>query len=110
MCPLQPRSEKDVANVELMRRSGTIELAQTLKEVSMKNDPTIDSLASVKTQLKRNLSGLLLGFATLSLALGGVNSIAGAEELSHSPVEGAWLNAVTRIDGCGWRLASDRFE
>jgi hypothetical protein len=77
----------------------TIELAQTLKEVSMKNNSIMKSLVSVTTKSKRNLMALLLGFATL--ALGGMSSTARAEEPTPAPVQGAWLNAITRINQSG---------
>jgi hypothetical protein len=79
----------------------TIELAQTLKEVSMKNNSILNSLVLVKTNAKRTVMALLLGFATFSLAVGGMSSTARAQNGTPAPVQGSWLTAITRINQVG---------
>lgn len=44
---------------------------------------------------------LLLGFATFSLAVGGMSSTARAQDGTPAPVQGSWLTAITRINQVG---------
>jgi hypothetical protein len=78
----------------------TIERAQTLKEVSMKNNSILRSLALVKTNAKRTAMALLLGNAALFLAMG-MTSTARAEDGTPAPVQGTWLHTITRINQGG---------
>jgi hypothetical protein len=56
----------------------------------MKNNSILNSLVLVKTNARRKVMALLLGFATLSLAVGGMTLTASAEEATPAPVRGAW--------------------
>jgi hypothetical protein len=67
----------------------------------MKNKSILKSLVLVKTNAKRTVMALLLGFATSSLAVGGLSSIARAQNGEPAPVQGTWLNAITRINQVG---------
>jgi hypothetical protein len=79
----------------------TIEFAQTLKEISMKNNSISKSFVLVKTNAKRTVMALLLGFATFSLAVGGMSSTARAQAGTPAPVQGTWLHTITRINQGG---------
>ena len=97
-----PRGEEFVSNAEPMHRIlETINLAQTLKEISMKHNSISKSLVLVKTNAKRLVMALLLGFATLSLAVSGMNSTASAQNGTPANVQGTWLTAITRINQVG---------
>jgi hypothetical protein len=97
-----PRGEEFVSNAERMHRIlETINLAQTLKEISMKHNSISKSLVLVKTNAKRLVMALLLGFATLSLAVSGMNSTASAQNGTPANVQGTWLTAITRINQVG---------
>jgi hypothetical protein len=67
----------------------------------MKNNSSLKSLVFVKTNPKRTVMALLLGFATFSLAGGGMNSTARAEDRTPAHVQGSWLTAITRINQSG---------
>jgi hypothetical protein len=67
----------------------------------MKNNSIWESLILVKTNAKRTVMALLLGFAALSLAVGGMSSTARAEDQTPTPVLGSWLTAITRINQSG---------
>ena len=67
----------------------------------MKNNSILNSLVLVKTNAKRTVIALLLGFATFSLAVGGLSSTARAEDGTPAPVQGSWLTAITRINQVG---------
>ena len=72
-----PRGEEFVSNAEPMHRIlETINLAQTLKEISMKHNSISKSLVLVKTNAKRPVMALLLGLATFATAVGGMSSSA----------------------------------
>jgi hypothetical protein len=79
----------------------TIERDWTLKEVPMKNNSIVKSLALAKANAKRTVMALLLGFATFSLAVGGMNSTARAQDGTPAPVQGTWLNTIVRINQGG---------
>jgi hypothetical protein len=79
----------------------TIELAQTLKEVSMKNNSILNGLVLVKTNGKCPVMTLLLGIAALFLAVSGMGSTARAQDGPPAPVQGTWLNTITRINQGG---------
>ena len=61
----------------------------------MKNNSKLKSLVLVKTNAKRTVMALLLGFATLFLAVGGMSSIATAQTDSSGDIEGTWLFTIT---------------
>jgi hypothetical protein len=67
----------------------------------MKNNSILNSLVLAKANAKRSGMALLLGFATFSLAVGGMTSIARAEDGAFAPVQGTWLNTITRINQGG---------
>jgi hypothetical protein len=67
----------------------------------MKNKSILKSLVLVKTNAKRTVMALLLGFTTFSLAVGGMSSTARAEEGTPAPIQGSWLTAITRINQAG---------
>jgi hypothetical protein len=67
----------------------------------MKNKSILKSLILVKTSAKRTVMALLLGFATFSLAGGGMSSTARAQDGTPAPVQGSWLTAITRINQVG---------
>ena len=68
----------------------------------MKNNSISKILVSVKTNGSRKAMALLLGFATLAMAVGGMSSSARADD--GSPAQGSWLTAVKRINQTGTRL------
>ena len=95
--------EEVVTNSEPMHRNPeTVEFAQTLKEVPMKNNSILNSLVLVKTNAKRKVMAFLLGFATLSLAVGGMTLTASAEDSTPAPVQGAWIYTITQINNGGF--------
>jgi hypothetical protein len=67
----------------------------------MKNKSILKSLVLVKTNAKRTVMALLLGFVTFSLAGGGMSSTARAQDGTPAPVQGSWLTAITRINQVG---------
>jgi len=67
----------------------------------MKNKSILKSLVLVKTNAKRTVMALLLGFTTFSLAVGGMSSTARAEDGTPAPIQGSWLTAITRINQAG---------
>ncbi len=67
----------------------------------MKNNSILTSLVLLKTNAKRTVMALLLGFATLSLAVGSMSSTARAEDPTPAHVQGSWLTAITRINQGG---------
>jgi len=67
----------------------------------VKNNSILNSPVSVKTNTKRPVMTLLLGAAALFLAVGGVSSTARAQDGRPTPVEGTWLNTITRINQGG---------
>ena len=67
----------------------------------MKNNSILNSLVLAKANAKRSGLALLLGFATLSLAVVGMTSTARAQEGTPAPVQGTWLTTVTRINQGG---------
>ena len=67
----------------------------------MKNTSTSRILASAKTCGRRKAIALLLGFATLALAVGGMSSTASAQNGAPANVQGTWLTAITRINQVG---------
>jgi hypothetical protein len=67
----------------------------------MKNNSISKSLVLVKTNAKRTVMALLLGFATFSLAVGGMSSTARGQDGTPAPVQGSWLTAITRINQVG---------
>jgi len=74
----------------------TVKLAQTLKEVLMKNNSILNSLVLAKANAKRSGMALLLGFATLA-----AGSTARAQGGTPAPIQGTWLQTVTRINQGG---------
>ena len=87
----------------------------------MKNNSIVKSLVLAKANAKRKVMAMLLGFATFSLAVGGMSSTAKAQDGTPAPVQGSWLTAIARITSrrklprsdvleCGRRVASDRFK
>jgi hypothetical protein len=91
-----------VSNSEPMHRiPETVKLAQTLKEVSMKNNSILNSVVLAKANAKRSGMALLLGFATFSLAVGGMSSTARAQDGTSAPVQGTWLATITRTNQGG---------
>jgi hypothetical protein len=94
--------EDGVSHSESMHRiPQTAELAQTLKEVSMKHSSTLKNLVLMKTSAKRPVMALLLGFATLFMAVGGMSSTVRAEDGTPTPVQGSWLATITRTNQVG---------
>jgi hypothetical protein len=81
--------------------SGNHNRAQTLKEVAMKNNSILNSLVLRNSNAKRTVMALSLGLATFSLAVGGMSSIARAQDAAPAPVQGTWLNTITRINQGG---------
>ena len=67
----------------------------------MKNNSILNSLVLAKANAKRSGMALLLGFVTFSLAVGGMSSIARAQDATPAPVQGTWLNTITRINQGG---------
>lgn len=67
----------------------------------MKNNSILKSFVLVMTNTKRTVIALLLGFATFSLAVGGMSSTARADDRAPAPVEGSWLTEITRINQAG---------
>jgi hypothetical protein len=67
----------------------------------VKNNSIPNSPVSVKTNTKRPVMTLLLGATALFLAVGGVSSTARAQNGTSTPVEGTWLNTITRINQGG---------
>ena len=65
----------------------------------MKNNSISKILVLVKTNGSRKAMALLLGFATLAMAVGGMSSSARADD--GSPAQGSWLTAVKRINQTG---------
>ena len=91
--------EEVVSNSEPMHRiPETLALAQTLKESSMLHIPVFEGLVLVKSNAKRTVMALLFGLATFSLAVCGMSSTAKAQEAAPAPVQGTWLNTITRIN------------
>jgi hypothetical protein len=94
--------EDGVSHSELMHRTPqTAELAQTLKESPVKHSSILKSLLLMKTSAKHPVMALLLGFATLSMAVGGMSSTARAEDGTPTPVQGSWLTTITRTNQVG---------
>ena len=67
----------------------------------MKNNSILNSLVLRKSNAKRTVMALSLGLATFSLAMGGMSSIARAQDATPAPVQGTWLNTITRINQGG---------
>jgi hypothetical protein len=76
----------------------------------MKNNSILKSLGLLKTNAKRTVIALLLGFVTFFLAVGGMSTTARAQDGTPapvqgswltSPVQGSWLTAITRINQVG---------
>jgi hypothetical protein len=67
----------------------------------MKNNSIFKSLVLAKTNAKRTVTALLLGFATFSVAVGGMSSTATAQDGAPAPIQGSWLTAITRINEVG---------
>jgi hypothetical protein len=67
----------------------------------MKDHAILNSLVLAKANAKRSGMALLLGFVTFSLAVGGMSSIARAQDATPAPVQGTWLNTITRINQGG---------
>ena len=67
-----------------------------MKHKSISRSPVV-----VSTSAKRTMMVLLLGFVTLSLAVGGMSSTARAQDGSPAAVQGSWLTAITRINQVG---------
>jgi hypothetical protein len=67
----------------------------------MKNNSIFKSLVLAKTNAKRTVTPLLLGFATFSVAVGGMSSTATAQDGAPAPIQGSWLTAITRINEVG---------
>ena len=67
----------------------------------MKNNSILNSLVLRKSNAKRTVMALSLGLATFSLAVGGMSSIARAQDAAPAPVQGTWLNTITRINQGG---------
>jgi len=67
----------------------------------MKNNSIANSFVLVKTNAKHTMMALLLAFATLSLAVGGLSATARAEDGTPAPVHGSWLTEITRINQRG---------
>ena len=65
----------------------------------MKNNSISKILASVKANGSRKAMALLLGFAILAMAVGGMSTSARADD--GSPAQGSWLTAVKRINQTG---------
>jgi len=63
----------------------------------MKSNSISKNLVLVKR--KSTMMALLLGLATVSLAVGGMSSTAKAED--GAPAQGSWLTAITRINQVG---------
>jgi hypothetical protein len=66
----------------------------------MKNNSILKSLGLLKTNAKRTVIALLLGFVTFFLAVGGMSSTARAQG-TPAPIQGSWLTAITRINQVG---------
>jgi hypothetical protein len=64
----------------------------------MKNNSILTDLVLVKTNAKRTVTALLLGFATFSVAVGGMNTTARAQDSMPASIQGSWLTAITRIN------------
>jgi hypothetical protein len=60
----------------------------------MKNNSILNSLVLAKANTKRTALALLLGFATFSLAVGGMTLTARAEDEKPAPIEGAWISTI----------------
>ena len=73
----------------------------------MKNNSIVKSLVLAKANAKRKVMAMLLGFATFSLAVGGMSSTAKAQDGTPAPVQGSWLTAITRITSRGKLHRSD---
>ena len=65
----------------------------------MKNNSISKILVSVRTNGSRKAMALLLGLATLALAVGSMSASAKADD--GSPAQGSWLTAVKRINQTG---------
>ncbi len=61
----------------------------------MKNNSIVKSLFLAKANAKRTMMALLLGFASFSLAVGGMSSTATAQTDSSRNIEGTWLFTIT---------------
>jgi hypothetical protein len=57
----------------------------------------LTNLVLVKTNAKRTVTALLLGFATFSLAVGVMNTTARAQDSRPAPVQGTWIMQVHRV-------------
>jgi hypothetical protein len=67
----------------------------------MKHNAISRILVSVRANGRRKAMVLLLGFATLAMAVGGMNSSASAQDGSPAAIQGSWLTAITRINQTG---------
>ena len=67
----------------------------------MKNNSVLKILVLAKINAKRAMMAMLLGFATFSLAVGGMSSTASAQDRTPAPIQGSWLTAITRINQVG---------
>jgi len=67
----------------------------------MKHNSISKSFVLVETNAKRSVMALLLGFATLFLAVSGMSSTASAQNGAPANVQGTWLTAITRINQVG---------
>jgi hypothetical protein len=95
-------AEEVISNSEPTQRiPETEELAQTLREVSMKHNSIFKNFVVQKTNAKQTVMALLLGFATFSLAVPGMSSAARAQEGTPAPVQGTWLTTITRTNQVG---------
>ena len=65
----------------------------------MKNNSILNSLVLAKANAKRSGMALLLGFATL--AAGGISLTARAQGRTPAPIQGTWLQTVTRSTKAG---------
>jgi hypothetical protein len=67
----------------------------------MKRESISKILVSLKVNGRRRAVTLLLGFATLATAVGGMSSSLRAQDGSPAAIQGTWLTAITRINQTG---------
>jgi len=67
----------------------------------VKNNSISKVLAPLEANVRRKVTALLLSFATLAMAVGGMSTSAKADDSSPAPAQGTWLTAITRINQVG---------